>query len=290
MRTDKRWMAVPAVLLVLAAGCGRLQDDSGPGSGGGIGYSPGAGDLILQVKVAGGFVPPNYALSAVPTFSLYGDGTVIVEGPQIMIYPAPALPPLLSQRVTESGIQKLLESARDAGAFEDATYDDFCGVADVGTTTIVTNVDGIHHEVSAYALGFEGCTDDPAARAKLAAFVGGLPSLSGLDTGVDTVGPMGPYDFSSLAVIVEAYANFEDPSLEQQEVAWPVSTPLSTFGETVEGLPDLRCGVVSGADLEVLRPLLDGANQLTPWTSEGNKYRLSLRPLLPDETGCPTLP
>lgn len=289
MRTYRRWMAVPAAVLVLAAGCGRFQDAEGPGSGGGIAHSTGAGDLLLQVRVAGGFVPPTYALSALPTFSLYGDGTVIVVGPQIMIYPAPALPPLMSQRVTETGIQKLLEAARDAGAFRDATYDDFCGVADVGTTTIVTNVDDVRHEVSAYALGFDGCTDDPAARTKLAAFVGSLPSLTGLETGVDTVGPMGPYAFSSLAVIVEAYANFEDPSLQQQEVAWPVSTPLATFGEQVEGLPDLRCGVVTGADLEVLRPLLDDANELTPWTSEGDKYRLTLRPLLPDESGCPTL-
>jgi hypothetical protein len=43
---------------------------------------------------------------------------------------------------------------------------------------------------------------------------------------------------------------------------------------------------VSGADLDTLWPLMQGANDLTPWSSGKAEYRLILRPLLPDEHGC----
>ena len=194
--------------------------------------------------------------------------------------PPPALPPILSEHLTGSGMQKVLEAARDAGLFADASYTDFCGVADVGTTTFTTNVEGAQHVVSVYALGMEGCTDHPTERATLAAFLGKLTDLSWLEAEMDTVGPIGPFAFSSLAVLVDPYAPYDDPTLPQQEVAWPLSSSLASFGEPTSGL-ETRCGVVSGADLEALRPLLDTGNQMTPWTSDGERWHLMFRPLLP---------
>jgi hypothetical protein len=44
---------------------------------------------------------------------------------------------------------------------------------------------------------------------------------------------------------------------------------------------------VSGADLDVLRPLLMKANQLTRWRSGGRNFSATMRVLLPDESGCP---
>jgi hypothetical protein len=43
---------------------------------------------------------------------------------------------------------------------------------------------------------------------------------------------------------------------------------------------------VTGSDLATLLPLVQTANQLTPWTSGGKEYTLLFRPMLPDETGC----
>lgn len=282
--------AMVVSLAMLAASCGRLADggDGGPGSGG-IAYATGSSDLVLRVDMVGGFVPPQYVLTSVPTFSLYGDGTAIFTGPQIEIYPSPALPPVLSSRLTGSGMQKVLEAARDAGLFVDASYDDFCGVADVGSTVFTTTVEGATHTVSAYALGFDGCTDNVEARATLFAFLGTLTDLSWLESEMDIVGPTGPYAYTSMAIFVEPYAPYDDPTLPQQEVAWPLATPLASFGgDPISGL-ETRCGVVTGADLETLRPLFESTNQMTPWTSEGERWHLALRPLLPDETACPTL-
>ena len=72
-------------------------------------------------------------------------------------------------------------------------------------------------------------------------------------------------------------------------IAWPLTTPLATFGAPPiqgGGLNGTRCGVVEGTDAATLRPLLEKANQLTPWTSGGKTYSLRVRPLLPDESGC----
>ncbi|HVA85136.1 MAG TPA: hypothetical protein VNF73_02335 [Candidatus Saccharimonadales bacterium] len=42
-----------------------------------------------------------------------------------------------------------------------------------------------------------------------------------------------------------------------------------------------------GADLATVEPLLQRASTLTPWTSGGHRWSIVVRPLLPDESGCP---
>ena len=67
---------------------------------------------------------------------------------------------------------------------------------------------------------------------------------------------------------------------------WPLAD-LATTGEPVENSPiEVRCQVVEGEDLRVVLPLLQGANALQTFSSEGELYSLIVRPLLPGETGC----
>jgi hypothetical protein len=74
-------------------------------------------------------------------------------------------------------------------------------------------------------------------------------------------------------------------------VEWPLATPISSFaplpGQTSGALVGLTCGVVTGDDAAALAAAAEGANSLTPWVSEGEEWFLWLRPLLPDEAGCP---
>jgi len=75
----------------------------------------------------------------------------------------------------------------------------------------------------------------------------------------------------------------------EPSIAWPLATPLSSFGAPVPtplGDGPTACGVVQGEDLAKLLPDLQRATQITPWTSAGTTYTLSVRPLLPDESGC----
>jgi hypothetical protein len=280
----RKLLALVGVLVVVATACGRLGDDAGSG---GIAYPTGADDVVLQVSVGGGFVMPTYALTAFPSFSLYGDGRLITVGPQIEIYPGPALPSLWQQTLTPEAVAALLEEARAAGVFDDLVLDDFCGVADVGTTTIVAVADGVRHTSSVYALGMDTamCQDDVAARERLTAFVNRLGDLSWLPAG--SVGDPEPYAFDAIAILAEPYGE-GDPTLPQQEVAWPLATFPGAFAEIGDGL-GLRCGTVTRDDLATLRPLLEQANQLTPWTADGETFRLTLRPLLPDEPDCSAL-
>jgi hypothetical protein len=78
-----------------------------------------------------------------------------------------------------------------------------------------------------------------------------------------------------------------DPSLTEPPIAWPLTPGLDLFGDSQQGTPGgMRCGTVAGDDAATLMPLVEQANQLTPWTSDGSQYSLLFRPLLPDESGC----
>jgi len=283
MRT--RALAVSLVALsLLAAGCGRLTE----AGNGGIDHPTGPADLVLRMDVGGGFVAPAYELRRIPTWSLFGDGRVITEGPQIEIYPGPALPSIQVQTITEEDIQAILEAAEAAGLLgPDRTYGQGC-VADAPTATFTVYADGTKHVVSAYALGMVpgSCPgEDTEARAKLARFSAKLSGLAGwLPTG--SLGEQDQFEFSEMRVYVQPHAGSPEPGLHQAALDWPLSDPLLSFGEAHATYGDFRCGVVGGADLAKLLPDAQRANELTPWRSGGADFSLIFRPLLPDEHTC----
>jgi hypothetical protein len=296
MRVGRIGVAFAAVA-VLASACGGLANDD-TGSGGitgatganGIEHRTGADQLILRMAYEGGFVPYEYTLGSTPFWSLFGDGTVIVPGPQIEIYPGPALPNLTATHVSEDGMQAILEAARNAGLMDgDASYGNQC-IADAATTVFTTDADGQTSVVSAYALDVDepagtcGNGEDADARAKLAAFQAKLTDLqSWLPNG--SLGTERPYDPTEMRVYVLPYRG--DAELPQDPTEWPLEPPLDSFGEPVENAPsDTRCGVVTGEDLTTLLAAARDANALTPWTSGGTDYQLIFRPLLPDEHAC----
>ncbi|HEU4356010.1 MAG TPA: hypothetical protein VFT27_10515 [Actinomycetota bacterium] len=294
-------IAMVGALALAVVACGRLNEDGtgggsgttgGTGGSGSTGAEPiehptGADEVVLRWEYRDGFVPYEYLLKRLPSWTLTGDGRVIVEGPMIEIYPSPALPNVQVRQVSEDGVQAILRAAQDAGLMDgDASYDYRC-ITDAPTTVFTTTAGGSTSVVSAYALGDAAggnCPDvDVDARWTLAAFRDRLGDLSWLPEG--SVGEEEPYVADAVRIYVMPYQG--QPDLPQEPVAWPLEEPLDRFGKPVEGgLEDTRCGVVSGSDLETLAPLMQGANDLTPWTSDGQEYRLILRPLLPDEHGC----
>jgi hypothetical protein len=296
MRVGRIGVAV-AAMAVLASACGGVGNDD-TGSSGSTGATGAAGithptspdQLILRMAYEGGFVPYEYTLGSTPFWSLFGDGTLIVPGPQIEIYPGPALPNLTATPVSEDGLQAILEAARDAGLMDgDANYGNQC-IADAATTVFTTNADGTTTVVSAYALdvgepaGTCGNDRDAEARAKLAAFQAKLTDLrSWLPNG--SVGTERRYDPTEMRVYVLPYQG--DAELPQVPIEWPLEPPLDAFGEAAQDAPaETRCAVVTGEDLTTLLAAAGKANALTPWTSGGTEYHLIFRPLLPDEHAC----
>ena len=287
---------VAGLIVVATAACSAAGGPSSSAAGAsdlpGISHPTGATDLVLRLRHVGGFAPASFHFTQAPVVSIYGDGTVIVPGPVPAIYPGPALPNLQKATISPAGLQKLLEAAREAGLLGPDAHYDLGGVMDASTAEFTVNAGGGVHTISAYAL-MEGMQvpagTDPAvvaARAKLATFQSLLGSLEGL-LGSE-ISAWEPYEAEAVQLLITNGAPQNDQGLAQAPVVWPLDTPLAGFGETH---PDLfqgeRCDVVTGEDLEALRPLFAQANTLTPWTDDDAAYGVAIRPLLPDETGCP---
>jgi hypothetical protein len=285
MKTRRLALSLFALSLLTAA-CGRL---TGAGSGAGadaIEHPTGPNDLVLRWEYVGGFVNPEALLGRIPAFSLYGDGSLVTEGPQIEIYPGPALPNLLVQTLSEEGIQEILSAARDAGLTNgDATYPYPC-VADAADTRFTVVADGQTSVVTATAIGPNeaACPGaDLDAREKLSAFWSKLGSLSKwLPAG--SVGQERPYRAEALRIYAQPYVS-TDPELEQSSIRWP-GPALASLGDPLETMQDLRCAVLDGTDASKVTDAAASANQLTPWTSGGEDFAVTFRPLLPDESGC----
>jgi hypothetical protein len=274
-------VAVAAAVLVLGACARPTAGDDAPQAG----AAPDGDALVLRVRQEGGFVPPERIVGRIPDVSVYADGRVVTQGPQIAIYPGPAMPNLQVWQLDAAATRTLLDDAVAAGVRGGADLGS-PGVADAPTTRIDVVRDGVTHSVSAVALR-EAMPDDPrltagqqAARQKLAAF------LARLDEMAAAPGQQ-PYRAETLAALAQSYRAPEDGLPEQPgPIAWPgPALPGEYLSPTVK----IGCVTVSGAGLDAVLAAAQKANQNTPWTSGGNRYMVTFRPLLPDEGGCADL-
>ena len=246
--------------------------------------------LILQVRDEGGFVPYGYDLVRLPQMSIYVDGRVIELGAQIAIYPAPLLPPLVVSRVPPLQVERLLAEAYELG-FGSGTDRSFPSttVADAPDTVIVVWGEGGYTRTAFNALGIEGAaTGEEAELRRIATdLIGSLPFGSSAPEGVELT-EAGPYVPTALRLVVTPYV--ESPDFPQEPVAWPIDVMLGAAGvELLPGQPEAgRCMVVLDADVQTLLPVLEAANQLTPFEQGGVRYAVQVRPLLPHEEAiCP---
>jgi hypothetical protein len=278
-RNVKSFSASLALVALLAAGCAQHA-----ASGGTPPPSAGHG-LILRIDVGGGFLAPQAQLRQVPMFSLYADGRLVIPGPQIEIYPGPALPNLQVRTVSQEGIQAIVAAAQAAGLLGPDRHYDAIRVADAPTTTFTLVAAGARHIVSVQALGIEpvqGATpEETDARRKLADLQSKLSDLqSWLPAG--SLGPEEPFVTDELRVYVFRYQPPED--LMQKTIAWPLDS-FQGFS-LLPGNAEIRCGAVSGPDLNAVLTAARQANELTPWGADGERWTVVFRPLLPDESDC----
>ena len=280
-----RTVAVIAVLSTAAA-CANAPGTSGTG---GIEHPTGPDQVVLRLSYEGGFVPIEYNLTQFPSFTLYGDGRVVVPGAQIAIYPGPSLPAVFQRTITEEGMQTILQAALDAGLGDgDQAYSDFGStlIADASTAIFTFTANGRTSQVSVYALSElpdhpEGMPDDEfQARRTLSDLAGRLGALDQwLPEG--SIGSEEPFEPSGYRLFVGSYRR--DKQLPQEPAVWPLATPLSTTGANGTGY---ACVAITGDDWAAVAPLAQNANQLTPWENQGSKFSVLFRPLLPEEAGC----
>ncbi|MEO9176825.1 MAG: hypothetical protein ABI317_15035 [Gaiellales bacterium] len=231
---------------------------------------------MLRVTVDGGFVSPQTSLATLPTFTLYGDGRVIVPG--VRSQPGS----LAERRLTERQVQALLRRATQSGLLARGPIDygglGAVGVSDMPTTTVELHAAGRDLERAAYALeastnGGRLSREQVRARLALSRFIAALPARS-----------VSPY-------VPRGYAVFVAPAQASAGVArsWPLASDLARAGAPVSSGLAYRCVTVGGRDAHRLRAALRRADAQSQWSSRGRRYTLVARPLLPDERGCASL-
>lgn len=280
-------------LLTLASGCGLLSPTP---HAGGIVLHPEGSTVVVRVEWTGGFVPYQSLFTGLPRFTLLGDGRVLVEGPQVDIYPGPALPNIQVRRLTEEGIQAILYRIAETGQFDQSHSWNAASqfIADANSTVFTVRADDREVVVDVYALGLlsESMGDDLTvpdderqAHQALASLEADLLDLQSWIPADDWADPAWqPYRADALRLLVaNVDAQPPDPDgLGGEPRPWPSTTVPDAIG-MVSSVEDFRCGVVSGDDGATWYAALEGANQLTRWSYDGHLYHVTPRPLLPDE-------
>lgn len=280
--------------LVLLSACTLAGGRPSPSQPSPISHPTDPDQLILRVAHLGGFVPVEWVFTALPAFSLMGDGTVIVEGAQVAIFPGPALPPLQARRLTADGIRAVLSEVSASGLFgHDAEYrgaQNF--VADAADTVFTLNVEERTTAVRIYGLGtlpLDGDVPnlDPAEVEAHRVLSRLLDRLTTLETWLPGGAWADPgwrsYEPAALRLlIVDAAGREPVEGVEPQLQEWPLGVDLGMLGEPSE-LGEFRCAVLDGGDAATLLVALRHANSETRWVQGEGRYVLSVRPFLPDE-------
>ena len=236
--------------------------------------------MVIQITVGGGFTTASTALSTVPQLTVLGDGTVLSPGIITMQYPGPAIMPVQAGTADAAAIDALIAQAGDLGLLDGPLDFGSPGISDAPTTTVTIVADGVTHTHEAYALDFgaelaggEPGVDDAAAenRQALADFVAAAQELAVGDT-----------TWEPAAIVATVIGPVDPAALDPVQPAadWPLATAPTTTG-------DFPCTLIEGDDVATLAPALADANELTPWTIDGETYAIAFRPLVPGDPGCP---
>lgn len=253
-------------------------------------HPTGATDVVIRVSSGGGFVAPQSLLGAVPEFTLYGDGTIIVPGAIPQISPGPAIRPLLRGHLREPQVQALLRQALRSGllARHPIDYGDMgsVGISDAPSTTVRVHAAGRRVLREAYALGIAtGSSRMPPAQATarrdLARFVAALPTR-----------PTGAHYTPQAVVVFITPWNTTGQPVTGPSIRWPLAGDLATAGRRLPTGPGYRCLALRGSAAKTLLATLHAANDRSRWTARARSkraYALIARPLLPDERRCGSL-
>jgi hypothetical protein len=277
---------IAGTMIMLSAGCARAD---GAPAGGATPYRYDADAVVLRVQWVGGFVMPSALLTRLPLVSIYGDGRLITQGPQIEIYPGPALPNVQVQHIDPANLDTLVQLALDAGVGDNPDLG-MPGVADVPSTRFTVLTSKGAEKLDAFALmesAMPGLsTAQQAARKKLLDLQNALIDPSGV-LGKGSVSESVEFQPAAIAGVVSPWTNPGGDLPAQRPKAWPgPALPGPAVGQ---GGLDQHCVTVSGPALAPVLAAARQANVLTPWTSGGKRWTVAFRPLLPDERDCSSL-
>jgi hypothetical protein len=232
--------------------------------------------VILRVETSGGFAPIEFMATSAPSFTLYGDGTVVFRDPS-------ASPPTSSDNVNrsvpfqtirlgEDAIQSLLSQAIGPGGLGVAVGPYMGLGADIPSTNFTIATDGRTKTVSVVGLSPEMHPQDAAIVAALAHLA---QLLDGFGSAVAGEEPYVPAAFRGVLTPLDQPIGPVKP--------WPWTTIVP--GDFTKGANEfLMTRTLTPADVATLG--IDGAGgglQGLTLQSGAKLYSFALRPLLPDE-------
>jgi hypothetical protein len=244
-------------LALLASGCAgdsdaQVGDSTSPRLGDSTSPSLGAADaLVLRTMTTGGIAGLG-GPGTLPEFSLYGDGRAITGGAQPTEY-----------HLTPQALRRLVSAASEAGLAKPRTVDDR-NISDAMYKVITFVTGGRARTTKIIQAGDHA--DDPAVR-----FLTRLVPSSW--SRGDQASTPRPYRPGRVAVLAVSSPDGTGPK-------WPFK-PLNTG--TRVGMRS--CGVLTGGDAAKAQRLAARPQ----WRDGGQTYRVSIRPLLPDEHDCAAL-
>ena len=230
-------------------------------------------------------LPPIGAFQSGGAIFAIDGGRLIVQAPQIAIYPGPVLPGLQQRPIGQAGIDAIVDAARSAGLLDGPI--DLTGGLKPGAQTghLLFVIDGVEREVLGDPTRQIVCITAPCDGAP------GSPEAFGQfwakvqDLGAWMPGELGaeaPYVADRLAVLLTEPV--QDATLQPSLARWPLAGEMKKFGVELAGTPPARCGVIEGTDLTAALAAFGAANALTRWTDDtDSQFGVVVRPLLPRE-------
>jgi hypothetical protein len=225
---------------------------------------------------------PQYEFGSLPIATIAGgkyiNGMVAIPA----IYPGPIYVGLSASPISAAGIDAIVAEARADGLLGDKT--DFSGALMAGAVTahIELVVNGVTHDLTG-SLPIDNATET-ATPGTPVAFEAFWNRVSSIDMWLAAdLGQSDSYSPSSVAVMLTPPADAAS-GIAPQEKPWPLSGTFARFGSPM-GVAGYRCGVVSGADLATLLPVVQASNQLTRFVDSTKiKMGLQVRVLVPGES------
>lgn len=245
-----------------------------------ISHPTGKTDIVLRMEQGGGFVPFGFLFTQSPSFTLYGDGTVIfkpLDNTGGNPFGGGAMPVWAVGHMSEADIQTLLQFALTTGRLATAreNYDNPM-VADAGSTIFNLNAGDLEKVVSVYALGLDDGPDkaDRAGFAQLAEVLNDFQNQSGLDLGEITA-------FEPELYKVLLMEGFGEPVGEVLDWPWDDLT-VADWPKGDE--PDGRIAFLTPEQVGKLTDVPNGGH-VGVWvrTPDDTLVQMGIRPLLPDE-------
>jgi hypothetical protein len=283
MRASFLRPAIATLLVALIAACGGPAVSPSPQPD-----PPADAKVRLRVTAVQALPPPS-TFTWLPWIVITLDGRVLSGGAVPAIFPGPLVNPIVERQLSATGWNRIVEAARAAGLLGAAR--DFTGgqmppgsqvtrleiVADGAVRELIGDVSRTFNCITT------PCVPPPGTPEAFAAFVNSLGDLASI-TGPGELGPEKIHEPAGFAVLVNP-GRPDDQGVPQPAVAWPLPGGFAAFGKPLQDGRGGRCGLVTGADVGLVRPVFASATQITPFRdpTDDSLVGLVVRPLLPGD-------